>query len=104
MQKPTLFGLEITLTCPKCQKECPMSDPSGLLNTTDRIRKAYMDHHDSNCQPPGCEFCGGTDSLEDRIHSLYSGGCIKHLRKLVVDLYNRLPASPITYSEPENHP
>ncbi|KKK61750.1 hypothetical protein LCGC14_3011210 [marine sediment metagenome] len=26
MKKPTLFGLEITLTCPKCQKECLIYD------------------------------------------------------------------------------
>ncbi len=98
MKKPTLYNLEITLTCPRCKKECPMYGfEPGKSKLLDSINNAWVNHQSGElCNPPGCERCGGTDS--DFSHGKHMGrdDCIKHLRKLVVDLYQRLPPATST--------
>ncbi len=54
MKKPTLFGLEITLTCPKCHKECPMYGyEPGRSDLPDNINQACVNHQaEAICKPP----------------------------------------------------
>ncbi|KKK81782.1 hypothetical protein LCGC14_2809990 [marine sediment metagenome] len=104
MKKPTLFGLEITLTCPNCKKECPMyTYEPGKSDLPNSINAAWVEHKQDGCKPPGCLICGGAEAREvfqeDGKH-LDRNDCIRHLRKLIVDLYKRLPSttSSITYT------
>ena len=88
MKKPTLYGLEITLTCPKCHKECPMYGyEPGRSDLPDNINQAWVNHQaEALCQPPGCKFCGETGSVLKEGDHLNTRDCIKHLRKLIKNL------------------
>lgn len=67
MAKTTVYGLEITLKCPRCGKECPMDDifeyKREFLDisqaTNDAIRYAYIAHRaGSHCYKTqiGCSW------------------------------------------------
>ena len=101
MKKPTLFGLEITLTCPQCHKECPMISYEPVKSDLpDSIREAWIYHMKMDaCQPPGCDYCGGTDFQQAAGKHLIRDDCIKHLRKLVVDIYKRLPTTTVSFAD-----
>ncbi len=71
MKNPTLYGLEITLTCPKCQKECPMYGYlPGESDLPDAINKAYVQHQAGDlCNDPtrGTLYLGGkTFTIEEK--------------------------------------
>ena len=52
MSKSQIFGMDITLNCSRCGKECQMADPwrDGRLDVgwpekwVDAIREAYVNH------------------------------------------------------------